>query len=160
MKIKTLSNINDNSAKEISKLHIETIYNLLNQSVKLIKKYQRCKEIIEDALLQKYSSQISYQRKFKKYNLINIEDGDYITSHNIPKKITWDQTGLEYISQLLQSEGEDPTEFIDIKLNISERRYDSWPESIQNRFKDARTVDEGIEKISVRNSKVNHPKGK
>jgi len=71
---------------------------------------------------------------------IRFEDNGVTVIAELPKRIDWDQVKLAQIAANIASAGEDPAEFIDTKLSISERKYGALPESWRKGFEPARTV--------------------
>ena len=67
----------------------------------------------------------------------------------LPKRIDWDQAKLAQIAANIASAGEDPAEFIDTKLSVSERKYGALPESWRKGFEPARTVRTGKPKFRL-----------
>jgi hypothetical protein len=59
---------------------------------------------------------------------------------DLPKRIDWDQDQLARIAANIAEAGEDPAEFIDTTLKVSERKYAALPESWRKGFEPARTV--------------------
>ena len=69
----------------------------------------------------------------------------------IPKKVSWDSLALASIAEQIKAAGEDPLEYVKIEYSVSEAAYKAWPKSIQDTFRDARTVQPGS--VSVKISK-------
>ncbi|MGB3690919.1 MAG: hypothetical protein WBA02_16645 [Jannaschia helgolandensis] len=67
----------------------------------------------------------------------------------LPKRIDWDQALLSQITENIASAGEDPAEFIETKLSVSERKYGALPESWRKGFEPARTVRTGKPKFRL-----------
>ncbi|XDA99837.1 hypothetical protein AB1M95_08035 [Sulfitobacter sp. LCG007] len=67
----------------------------------------------------------------------------------LPKRIDWDQALLAQIAENIASAGEDPAEFIETKLSVSERKYGALPESWRKGFEPARTVRTGKPKFRL-----------
>ena len=78
---------------------------------------------------------------------VRLVDGDYAVVADLPKRVDWDQEKLAQIAQNIASAGEDPTEFIDTKLSVSERTYGALPEAWRKGFEPARTVKMGALKV-------------
>lgn len=78
---------------------------------------------------------------------VRLVDGDYDVVADLPKRVDWDQEKLAQIAQNIASAGEDPTEFIDTKLSVSERTYGALPEAWRKGFEPARTVKMGALKV-------------
>ena len=61
----------------------------------------------------------------------------------LPKKVEWDQVELGRLVERIKADGDDPREYVDITLKVSERKYAAWPSQISSAFKTARTVKVG-----------------
>lgn len=72
-----------------------------------------------------------------------IKDGPLRIKFDLPKKVTWDQAGLNDRLQRIVAAGEDVKSYIDVKLSVAESRYTNWPPALQQQFAGARTVDAG-----------------
>ena len=77
------------------------------------------------------------------------EDNGVTVIAELPKRIDWDQAKLAQIAANIASAGEDPAEFIDTKLSVSERKYGALPESWRKGFEPARTVRTGKPKFRL-----------
>ena len=80
---------------------------------------------------------------------IRFEDGGVIVIADLAKRIDWDQAKLAQIAEKLASSGEDPSEFIETRLKVSERKYTALPESWRKGFEPARTVKTGALKVTL-----------
>ena len=74
---------------------------------------------------------------------MRLADGDYTVIADLPKRVDWDQEALAQIARNIADSGEDPAEFIDTKLTVSERKYGALPEAWRKGFEPARTVGSG-----------------
>lgn len=77
------------------------------------------------------------------FGTVHITDGPLRIKFDLPKKVTWDQPGLNDRLQRIVAAGEDVKSYIDVKLSVSESRYTNWPPALQQQFAAARTVDAG-----------------
>ena len=68
---------------------------------------------------------------------------------DLPKRIDWDQEKLAQIARSISDSGDDPAEFIDTKLTVSERKYTALPEAWRKGFEPARTVKTGVLKVTL-----------
>lgn len=76
--------------------------------------------------------------------------GAFILKADLPKKVEWDQQKLHAIAGVIRGEwNEDPAQYIDTDLSISEKTFKAWPETLQAKFADARTTKEGTLKLSL-----------
>ena len=80
---------------------------------------------------------------------IRFEDGDVTVIADLAKRIDWDQAKLAQIAENIALAGDDPTEFIETKLSVSERKYGALPESWRKGFEPARTVRTGKPKFRL-----------
>ena len=74
---------------------------------------------------------------------VRLVDGDFTVVADLPKRVDWDQEKLAHFARNIAESGEDPAEFIDTKLSVSERKYGALPESWRKGFEPARTVRTG-----------------
>ena len=85
----------------------------------------------------------------KDTGVIRFEDGDVTVIADLAKRIDWDQAKLAQIAENIALAGDDPTEFIETKLSVSERKYGALPESWRKGFEPARTVRTGKPKFRL-----------
>ena len=114
----------------------------------------RMKAVIERfalALEVRYAARASECRghEGKDTGTIRFEDDGVTVIAELPKRIDWDQAKLAQIAANIASAGEDPAEFIDTKLSVSERKYGALPESWRKGFEPARTVRTGKPKFRL-----------
>ena len=71
---------------------------------------------------------------------VRLVDGDYTIVADLPKRVDWDQGKLAQLARNIAESGEDPAEFIDTRLSVSERKYTALPAAWRREFEPARTV--------------------
>lgn len=103
------------------------------------------------ALQVRYATRADEARKAcdKDTGTVRLVDGDYTVVTDLPKRVDWDQEKLAQIAANIADSGEDPAEFIDTKLAVSERKYGAMPEAWRKGFEPARTVKAGNLKITI-----------
>lgn len=85
---------------------------------------------------------------------VRLNDGDYTVIADLPKRVEWDQEKLALMAQNLAATGEDPAEFIETKLSVTERKYGALPEAWRKGFEPARTVKVGALKVTLQSGEV------
>ena len=103
------------------------------------------------ALEMRYATRAAEARRAcgKDTGTVRLADGDYTVVADLPKRVEWDQETLAQIARNIADSGEDPAEFIDTKLTVSERKYGALPEAWRKGFEPARTVKVGALKVSL-----------
>jgi hypothetical protein len=103
------------------------------------------------ALEVRYATRAAEARRAcgKDSGTVRLADGDYTVVADLPKRVDWDQEKLTQIAGNIADSGEDPAEFIDTKLSVSERKYRALPEAWRKGFEPARTVKVGALKVSL-----------
>ncbi|MEN8657376.1 MAG: hypothetical protein ABF313_04985 [Marivita sp.] len=103
------------------------------------------------ALEVRYATRAAEAREAsgKDTGTVRLTDGDYTVIADLPKRVEWDQEKLALMAQNLVATGEDPAEFIDTKLSVSERKYGALPEAWRKGFESARTVKVGALKVTL-----------
>ena len=114
----------------------------------------RMKAVVERfalALEVRYAARASECRREegKDTGTTRFDDNGVTVIAELPKRIDWDQAKLAQIAANIASAGEDPAEFIDTKLSVSERKYGALPESWRKGFEPARTVRTGKPKFRL-----------
>lgn len=106
---------------------------------------------LDGAIALKYAdrAQDTRQEAGKDTGTIRFEDDGVTVIAELPKRIDWDQALLAQIAKNIAAAGEDPAEFIETKLSISERKYGALPESWRKGFEPARTVRTGKPKFRL-----------
>lgn len=59
----------------------------------------------------------------------------------VSKKVTYEQEGLVAVRDQLIANGEDASEYISVKYDVSEAAYKGWPSSLKAMFEPYRTVE-------------------
>lgn len=106
---------------------------------------------LDGAISLKYAdrAQDTRQEAGKDTGTIRFEDDGVTVIADLPKRIDWDQQLLAQIAENIASAGEDPAEFIETKLSVSERKYGALPDSWRKGFEPARTVRTGKPKFRL-----------
>jgi hypothetical protein len=108
------------------------------------------------ALEVRYATRAAEARRAcgKDTGTVRLVDGDYTVLADLPKRVDWDQEVLTQIARNIADRGEDPAEFIDTKLTVSERKYGALPEAWRKGFEPARTVRTGTLKVTLEPSEA------
>lgn len=106
--------------------------------------------LIEDkvraALDLKYGARAKQRRaeEGKDTGTIRFEDNGFIVIAELPKRVKWDQDKLRHAGEVIRSGwGDDPADYIKVKLEVSETAYANWPRPVRELFTPARTVETG-----------------
>lgn len=76
-------------------------------------------------------------------------DGDYEIKVIVPKNVSWDQGKVAGAIETIKGWGEDPADYVDTKLAVSETKYNAWPPAVRDLFAAARTVKPGKPKFEI-----------
>lgn len=103
------------------------------------------------ALAVRYATRAAEARRAcgKDTGTVRLAEGDYTVVADLPKRVDWDQEKLAQIAANIADSGEDPAEFIDTRLSVSERKYGALPEAWRKGFEPARTVKTGTLKVTL-----------
>lgn len=98
----------------------------------------------EQLILNEYAAEIqgNLAAKDEPYGDVTIGDIKF----KIPKYVKWDEAKLEKIAATLDN----PTDYIDVKLSVSETSYKTLPENLKTVFSEARKVSSGKINISFK----------
>lgn len=141
---------------EIAKLPVEQLAMLQDDVDALAARAKRVGEWLHGALTIRYDEAAKTKRlqSGKDIGIIHLKDEDFDVSIDTPKRVKWNEDGLEAVAAQLRSAGEDPNGYIDFSLSVSERSYGAWPPSLKAMFEPHRTVEIGKPKIRLERKKA------
>jgi hypothetical protein len=110
-----------------------------------LRRAKLAKDGLDGALALKYGERAAALRREagKDTGTVRLADGDVTVIADLPKKIEWDQVQLSALVERIRAGGEDPAEYVSTRLEVAERAFTAWPESIRQLFASARTVRTG-----------------
>ena len=147
----TLDDIHRMQVGEIAALPAEQLAMLKEAADQQLKRARTVADWLDGAISLKYAERAANCRRDagKDTGTIRFEDEGVTVIADLPKRIDWDQALLAQIAENIASAGEDPAEFIDTTLKVSERKYAALPESWRKGFEPARTVRTGKPKFRL-----------
>ncbi len=147
----TLDDIHRMPVGEIAALPADQLAMLKEAADQQLNRARTVADWLDGAISLKYADRSAeYRREAgKDTGTIRFEDGGVTVIADLPKRIDWDQSLLAQIAENIASAGEDPAEFIDTTLKVSERKYAALPESWRKGFEPARTVRTGKPKFRL-----------
>ena len=80
---------------------------------------------------------------------IRFEDNGVTVVADLPKKVEWDQHELADLVERIKADGENPRDYVEVSLRVSERKFTAWPSHIRKAFEPARTVRAGKESFEL-----------
>ena len=106
---------------------------------------------LDGALTQKYAERAKAARADagKDFGVVRLTDGELTSVADLGKEVEWDESQLSALMERIAADGEDPRDYIDVSLRVSERKYSSWPPYIRRSFEPARTVKAGRETFEL-----------
>ncbi|MBL6932281.1 MAG: hypothetical protein ISR45_04980 [Rhodospirillales bacterium] len=122
--------------------HLALLQDQANESVRSAK---LVKDWLEGAIAQRYLDRAHSQRQEtgKDTGTVHFDDGLVTVTADLPKKVDWDQAKLSALVERMKAEGDNPAEYVDIIIKISERKYTAWPNHIRSVFEKARNLRTG-----------------
>ena len=147
----TLADIHRMPVGQIAALPADQLALLKGAAEEQLTQAKSVADWLDGAISLKYAdrAQDTRQEAGKDTGTIRFEDDGVTVIAELPKRIDWDQALLAQIAENIASAGEDPAEFIETKLSVSERKYTALPESWRKGFEPARTVRTGKPKFRL-----------
>ena len=145
----TLADIHCMPVGKISALPADQLAMLKEAADQKLTQAKMVADWLDGAISLKYADRATERRAEagKNAGTIRFEDGGVTVIADLAKRIDWNQAKLAQIAENIALSGEDPAEFIDTKLTVSERKYTALPESWRKGFEPARTVRTGKPKF-------------
>lgn len=140
------SGIDVMSVGELAILPPATLASLRVQVEQIAEEAHRLEAKLDGALDYRYGPRARQVRASleKDTGTVRFEDNGFVIVADLPKRVKWDQHKLTEIVELIRSGwGEDPNDYVRVKLEVSERAYEAWPPRLKELFAAARTVETG-----------------
>ncbi len=136
---------------EIVALPSEELARLQKDADEALRKARAMVAWLDSALLMKYAERAKAARldAGKDFGATRFADGEVTIVAELPKRVDWDQHELGQLVERIKGEGDDPREYVEVSLKVSERKYTSWPLHIRKLFEPARTVRAGAQSFSL-----------
>ncbi len=141
----TLDQARQMTVAEIASLPAAMLAILMEELAALKLDTKRLDDKLRDALNARYSATAQYKRGLlgKDTGIVTFDDDGVKVSAELPKQVEWSQPELHKAVATLRSLSEDPREYVEINVKVSEAKYSAWPKSIRDLFAHARTVGAG-----------------
>mgnify|MGYP005861861955 CR=1 FL=1 len=138
-------------AGELAQMPVELLASLQAELAEARKRLNTLTARFNSALEVRYATRAAEARRAccKDTGTVRLVDGDYTVVADLPKRIDWNQEKLAQIAANIAQSGDDPSEFIDTKLTVPERKYSALPEAWRKGFEPARTVKVGALKVKL-----------
>ena len=139
------------STGDLAQMPVELLAALQGELEHASKRLKTATARFSAALEVRYATCAAAERRAcgKDTGTVRLVDGDYTVVAVLPKRVEWDQEKLAQIARNIADSGEDPAEFIDTKLTVSERKYGALPGAWRDGFEPARTVKVGALKVTL-----------
>lgn len=147
----TLADVPAMPVGEIAALSADQLALLQEAAQQDLQRAKTVSDWLEGAIALKYADRAAECRRDagKDTGTVRLNDGNVTVTADLPKRIEWDQAMLAQIAENIAAAGEDPAEFIETTLKVSERKYAALPESWRKGFEPARTVRTGKPKFRL-----------
>ncbi len=141
--------------QQIAALSATELKQLQDEASDVLTKAKSAKTVLDAAIQYKYEQQLTQLRANveKESGVVNFEDDGVPVSADRPKKVVWDQAKLADLAERIRTNGDDPTEYIEISYKVAERKYTAWPQHLKDSFEPARTLKFGKQSISFGDAK-------
>ena len=143
-------------AGELAEVPVELLAELQGALDHAARQLKAASARFHSALELRYAARAAEARREagKDTGTVRLVDGAFTVIADLPKRVEWDQERLAQIAASIAAAGEDPAEFIDTALKVSERKYAALPEAWRKGFEPARTVKTGALKVVLEPSEV------
>ena len=127
---------------ELAQMPVELLAGLQAELAHAAKQLKAASAKFSTALEVRFAARAAEARRAcgKDTGTVRLVAADYTIIADLPKRVDWDQQQLAQIAANIAASGEDPAEFIETKLSVSERKYGALPEAWRRGFEPARTV--------------------
>lgn len=139
----TYEELGDQSPAALDKLPIEVLANLQNQAEAHLASASQMVAILHGVFTRRYAAGLNDTGTHRRI------DGEYEIRITVPKNTAWDQDKLAGAVETIKGWDENPADYVDAKLSVSESKYKAWPPAIRDLFTPARTIKPGKPKFEI-----------
>lgn len=140
------SGIDAMTVAELAVLPAATFVSLRAEVNRIAEEAYRLEGRLNAALDYRYGPRAHQARaaQNKDTGTVRFEDNGFTVVADLPKRVKWSQQRLKELVELIGSQwGENPTDYVKVKFEVSERAYEAWPPKLRELFTPARIVETG-----------------
>lgn len=136
---------------QIAELDLETIAVLIEDAKALSSRATSVSRALQGEVEARCKDQIAaaYLAKGEDTGTVHVTVDGFDVEVGRAKKVEWSQSDLAALREQIRAANDNPDDYIDVSLTVPERKFTAWPESIQAKFADARTVKPGSVSIKL-----------
>jgi hypothetical protein len=143
----TLAQLRDMEPQDVLNLPVDQIAMLLEAVEDMKANAKALDAKLHAALVAKYGETANRRRKANGQDTgrvrILTDEGDEVAC-DLPKVVTWDQGKLAALYVKIKEDWKgDPAEYIKVKYEVAESKFNAWPSELSRHFLPARTVKAG-----------------
>jgi len=139
----TLEDLQNEAPATLDALPVEVLARLQGQAQTRLAAASQMVAILHGVLTRRYALVLNETGTHRR------ADGDYEIRIEVPKNVSWDQNKLASAIETIRSWGENPANYVETKLSVSETSYKAWPPAIRDLFTPARTVKPGKARFEI-----------
>ena len=143
----TLQDLAGSSPGILDSLPIDVLANLKDQADAHLASASQMVAVLHGVFARRYAAGLNDTGTHTR------TDGQYEIKITVPKTVAWDGDKLAGAVETIRGWGENPADYVEIKLSVAESKYNAWPPAIRDLFTPARTVKSGKPKFDLRPAK-------
>ena len=131
---------------ELATLPASELFRLQREVDEALRRAKLADAWLDGALSLRYSARAHQARAvdLKDTGTVRFDDNGVTVVADLPKRVKWNQQRLKELVDLIGSQwGENPTDYVKVKFEVSERAYEAWPPKLRELFTPARIVETG-----------------
>ncbi len=142
--------------RDYTELPIAMLVELLELYDDSIKRCEKELKLIKSELDSRFAPAVEGELKKKDdpFGVVTLERDEFVFKFTTPKKVVWDQEKLAQAYEVLSKGNESPDDYISLEYNVPESKYKAWPQSLKDKFIDARTVSPQARRLTVERKEV------
>lgn len=135
----------------VAELDLETIAILIEDAKAMSSRATAVSRLLQGEVEARLKDKIAaaFLADGKDTGTVHVAADGFDVEVNRAKKVEWSQTDLAALRDQISAANDNPADYIETTLTVPERKFTAWPESIQSKFADARTVKPGSVSIKM-----------
>ncbi|MBF0185355.1 MAG: hypothetical protein HQM06_13365 [Magnetococcales bacterium] len=147
----SLERLQQMTVGDVAALPIADLIRLQQEVVTITTRMKAINDLLNGAFARRFGDLANNLRSEagKTTGIVHFQDGLFEITADMPKKVEWDQGKLAGIVQTIREAGDDPAQYVETTLEVSERKYTAWPDNIRRVFEPARTLKPGRQTFKI-----------
>ena len=147
----SLADLRQMTATEAASLPTDILCALVEDVAEIKADTKAIDDKLAEAMALKFGDRAAAARRAdgKDTGRVSLDEGEFIVRADLAKDVKWDNDKLISAVETVKGWGENPADYVAVKVVVSETKFNAWPSTIRKVFEPARVVGAGRPKFAI-----------